>query len=602
MVEKIGEIGEIGGFLNNRKMPVSKPTRGMNALNEDPSLERHFKGHKGLVTSLHFSPTMKQLASGSMDNSLMVWNFKQQMRAFKYTGHKDTVMDVCFSPTGHLVASASRDQSVRLWTPTVNGESTVFKAHTATVRGVEFSSDGQQLLTCSDDKSAKVWSVQRQRFKFSFVGHQNWVRAARFSPDAQLALTGSDDKTVKLWSMTTSHSCIHTYAGEGSGQVTHVAFHPAGVVVAASASDATVRLWDIRTNKLLQHYSVHNGPVNQIAFHPNGNFLLSCSNDATIKVLDVLEGRLFYTVHAHQGPTTSVVCSKEGDFFASGGADEQVLVWRTNFDRFDKAGVLDADLDSISTRGISGVPDLMTPSAQADFRTSTNQPDVQRAISDQSLATNHTFDVDVARATERRISGERPPSHERQNSGEQPILLTPEFDVPMRSTQDVDCLSPRDVDGINDTTKDAQPRSVLTLPGDLLRPKMDDVVTIGPALLEKSKEDAVLGSQQAASSSKAFIKQTSINPNAFEAPSFQPPPQPQIPPLQPQLTPHISGGVTVRTEPQLPPQIAETLETIVKQMDVLTQTVGILEHRLTLTENKLKEVILNQKNISQAKS
>ena len=47
----------------------------------------------------------------------------------------------------------------------------------------------------------------------------------------------------------------------------------------------------------------------------------------------------------------------------------------------------------------------------------------------------------------------------------------------------------------------------------------------------------------------------------------------------------------------MPKQLAETLETIIKQMDVLTQTVGILEQRLTMTENKLKEVLVNQRTI-----
>ena len=65
---------------------------------------------------------------------------------------------------------------------------------------------------------------------------------------------------MKLWSTSASHACVHTFAGEGgSAAVTHVAWHPAGVVIAAAAADATVRLWDIRTNKLLQHYSTHNG-------------------------------------------------------------------------------------------------------------------------------------------------------------------------------------------------------------------------------------------------------------------------------------------------------------------------------------------------------
>ena len=54
----------------------------------DPNLERTFRGHKSYVTSVAFSPPLKQLASGSGDNSVMLWNFKPQLRAFKFIGHK----------------------------------------------------------------------------------------------------------------------------------------------------------------------------------------------------------------------------------------------------------------------------------------------------------------------------------------------------------------------------------------------------------------------------------------------------------------------------------------------------------------------------------
>lgn len=54
----------------------------------DPNLERTFKGHKSYISSVAFSPSLKQLASGSGDNSVMLWNFKPQLRAFKFIGHK----------------------------------------------------------------------------------------------------------------------------------------------------------------------------------------------------------------------------------------------------------------------------------------------------------------------------------------------------------------------------------------------------------------------------------------------------------------------------------------------------------------------------------
>lgn len=90
----------------------------------DPFLERSFRGHSSAVTSVRyvviclnthshvdvihpltplptpdththvslnsFSKNMKQLASGSDDGVVMVWNFKPDLRAFQFVGHKGT--------------------------------------------------------------------------------------------------------------------------------------------------------------------------------------------------------------------------------------------------------------------------------------------------------------------------------------------------------------------------------------------------------------------------------------------------------------------------------------------------------------------------------
>jgi centriolar protein POC1 len=61
-------------------VPASQP--------DDPTLERSFRGHKDAVTSVAFNHNMKQLISGSLDGCVMIWNFKPQLRAFRFAGHK----------------------------------------------------------------------------------------------------------------------------------------------------------------------------------------------------------------------------------------------------------------------------------------------------------------------------------------------------------------------------------------------------------------------------------------------------------------------------------------------------------------------------------
>src|SRR5262249_42665365 len=66
-----------------------------------------------------------------------------------------------------------------------------------------------------------------------------------------------------------------------------VAFSPDGDVLAATAADGTVRLWDVKTWKALASRGRHDAPAWALAFSPDGKLLASGSNDKTAKVWDV---------------------------------------------------------------------------------------------------------------------------------------------------------------------------------------------------------------------------------------------------------------------------------------------------------------------------
>lgn len=86
----------------------------------DPSLKSYFRGHRGTITGLSFSPDVTQLVSCSTDSTLMLWNFKKKAHAIKYENHEDSVTDVHFSSNGKFIASSSKDRSVRLWKTSVS--------------------------------------------------------------------------------------------------------------------------------------------------------------------------------------------------------------------------------------------------------------------------------------------------------------------------------------------------------------------------------------------------------------------------------------------------------------------------------------------------
>jgi len=251
---------------------------------EGLSLERTFTGHDSVVNSVAYAPGMKQAFSGGSDGSLMLWNFRPQLRSYRLRGHSGAVTSIAVSPDEGLVVSASIDHTIRLWTPSVKGTCNMFKAHAGSVLSVDFSDCAGMLLSSGSDKMVKLWDItgaksgKRPTFLWCIRAHNNWVRSVHLSQGSLRVASGGDDKLVKVWDTKTCKeiSCFSDH----SKPVKTVRFDPlSGVCVASGSEDGTISLGDFRSKQIVQHYALKtHASVNCIRFHPSGNYLLVSSH------------------------------------------------------------------------------------------------------------------------------------------------------------------------------------------------------------------------------------------------------------------------------------------------------------------------------------
>jgi len=213
---------------------------------------KYFKGHRDKVVSLAMSPRDDMFLSGSLDNTIRLWDLNTPVcqGLLRRKGRPA----ISFDPQGLIFAVSTSINVVKLYDLRSydKGPFSSFVVNHSPVEwtAMKFSNDGKFILLSTTTNIIfllDAFTGEQKQVYTSFSNSTGSVLEASFSPDAQYVLSGSDDGTVHVWETFTGRE-IAVWKGH-SGPTGLVQWNPKTAMVASACTNLAFWIPTVENNE-----------------------------------------------------------------------------------------------------------------------------------------------------------------------------------------------------------------------------------------------------------------------------------------------------------------------------------------------------------------
>lgn len=286
------------------------------------------EGHTDSVVRVSWSHDGSLLATAGMDAIVKIWSSKDATLVSTLEGPSESIESLDWHPKGPVLLAGCGDGTAWLWEK--NGTMIgVLAGHNGPVNVAKFTPDGKKVVTVGEDGTLRQWAPRTSTQTAIIQGHgfhDAGINALALHDDNNLVLTGGQDNNAILSNLSTSKAKV-VLSGHNDGveDVAWVANNPWAVT---ASLDGRVGIWDLNTGSNRQF--IENGLAGVLGVQVVGDTIYTSDTAGYIRLWDVRSAKLIRAIRASEDNILAFDVVPEFNLLATAGDDLFVKIYKTN--------------------------------------------------------------------------------------------------------------------------------------------------------------------------------------------------------------------------------------------------------------------------------